>query len=849
MKLLHNFSLRNSLLKSFILSVFILSTTFIKSQLFINEVMPSNVSVRIDDLYDFPDSWIELYNSGTETINIKGYSFTDKSSDITKWTVPVNCFISPKGYKLIYFDKENIGLHANFRLDINGGTISMYSPDRKLVDKFSYTKEAYNTSFARVPDGGQNTGPVTIASPLISNNNKVIAKERCEKPVINIEGNFFSSSVRIKVTCSTPGAVVRYSSTGEEPFLLSARFPEAGLEVKTNKVYKFKAFASDKLASETTVKSFFIDSRVIDLPIVSLSVDKAHLTNDSIGIYVIGTNGIIDNCTNDPRNYNQPWRRPANIEIFESSHVESSIINQTCELRIAGGCSRNFPQKSLILYSNKRFGNKNFKYQFFQDKPGIDIKSFMIRNTGNDFYHARLRDPFIQSVVAKNIDIDYQAYAPAVLFINGEYYGIQNLRERSNEDYVLSNYGYEEEDIDLMSLEVSDIITSVGDNKAYNDLIKYADENDISIDENYQNLTSKIDVEEYVNYMFTEIFSGNRDWPGNNCKLWRPRTVDGKWRWILMDTDFGFGYENLSTTHNTLLYALGELPSDTWMNPQWSTILFKNLMQNDKFKELFINRAVVSMGDYYQEENIRHISDSLVSKIIDEADFHASRWWTPKRDEWLSKVEFMTYWPVRRKPRMFGFIKDKYNLQSPKPVIINTNLPQGNRKAIELNDFVLSQHEFNGELFPDYDINLKALDVDGYEFDYWKINKIYNSNSTTSISRNPVVSYKFTESINGYEVMAMYKEKEILSLIPVESKNNFSVKLLSDKVMINYDNNISTSLDISLYSLDGILIAQKKIEEKDTSFRIYLDYLRSSERVFILKCKTDTDSYSFKLLK
>ena len=118
---------------------------------------------------------------------------------------------------------------------------------------------------------------------------------------------------------------------------------------------------------------------------------------------------------------------------------------------------------------------------------------------------------------------------------------------------MLSNYGYEEEDIDLMSLEVSDIITSVGDNKAYNDLIKYADENDISIDENYQNLTSKIDVEEYVNYMFTEIFSGNRDWPGNNCKFWRPRTVDGKWRWILMDTDFGFGYENLSTTHNTLL--------------------------------------------------------------------------------------------------------------------------------------------------------------------------------------------------------------------------------------------------------------------------------------------------------
>ena len=110
MKLLHNFSLRNSLLKSFILSVFILSTTVIKSQLFINEVMPSNVSVRIDDLYDFPDSWIELYNSGTETINIKGYSFTDKSSDITKWTVPINCFISPKGYKLIYFDKENIGM-------------------------------------------------------------------------------------------------------------------------------------------------------------------------------------------------------------------------------------------------------------------------------------------------------------------------------------------------------------------------------------------------------------------------------------------------------------------------------------------------------------------------------------------------------------------------------------------------------------------------------------------------------------------------------------------------------------------------------------------------------------------
>ena len=159
--------------------------------------MPSNITILMDDIYEYPDSWVELYNAGDEDVDIYDYSFSDDSKTIKKWVLKEHVVIPAKGYKLLYFDKEGYGLHASFRLDIGGATLSMYDPSGVLVNKFKYKKDIFNTSFGRVPDGGSEIFTLTEATPGNTNNNTETATERCASPEISFDGNFYSGLIKI----------------------------------------------------------------------------------------------------------------------------------------------------------------------------------------------------------------------------------------------------------------------------------------------------------------------------------------------------------------------------------------------------------------------------------------------------------------------------------------------------------------------------------------------------------------------------------------------------------------------------------------------------------------------------
>ena len=91
-------------------------------------------------------------------------------------------------------------------------------------------------------------------------------------------------------------------------------------------------------------------------------------------------------------------------------------------------------------------------------------------------------------------------------------------------------------------------------------------------------LKGEIDIENFIIYQVAQIYFDNTDWPGNNIKFWRPE--NGKWKWILYDTDFGFGiWGNNNYQNNTLSFAL-QSNGPGWPNPPWSTLLFRRLVQN-----------------------------------------------------------------------------------------------------------------------------------------------------------------------------------------------------------------------------------------------------------------------------
>ena len=276
------------------------------------------------------------------------------------------------------------------------------------------------------------------------------------------------------------------------------------------------------------------------MPVISLVTDPKYLYDEQTGIYVDGA------YQSDKKNYEFNWQRPANFEFFEEMN-QPSVLNQLTGMRSAGGASRQWQRKSLAIKAHKRFGQKHFNYEFFPDqRPGVtNYKSILLRNSGNDFNGLYLRDPIVQRTMASHADLDWQAWRPAIVYINGEYTGILNIRERSNADNVYTHYNGLE-DIDMFE---GLLTIKEGTMENYSKFKVFYSEEGHTMEEYSQ----WMDCEEFANLMMANIYFDNADFSGGNMVLWRPRAVGGRWRWIAKDMDYTLGYV-YNADYNTLAW-------------------------------------------------------------------------------------------------------------------------------------------------------------------------------------------------------------------------------------------------------------------------------------------------------
>ena len=248
----------------------------------------------------------------------------------------------------------------------------------------------------------------------------------------------------------------------------------------------------------------------------------------------------------------------------------------------------------------------------------------MLRNSGNDFNRLQMQDAMMQTLIMGEMDIDYMAYSPAVLYLNGAYWGVQNIREKSSADYLYSNYGLDADSVDL--LESSPIRwLEEGDNSGYTSILNFLNSNNLTTTQNYSYVTSRIDMESYIDYQIAQIYFVNLDWPGNNIKYWKSKTPGSKWRWLLYDTDFGFGLYT-SPDHNTLTFA-AEVQGPDWPNPPWSTLLCASFSgTQNSGKDLSINSTFYLF--HLDPIRVNAIIDSLSGIIATEMSpmTFSSRW-------------------------------------------------------------------------------------------------------------------------------------------------------------------------------------------------------------------------------
>lgn len=714
-----------------IISLFYWQTS--NGQLVINELMQSNIDCIMDDLNEFPDSWVELYNAGSTDVNLQYYSLgiTDKSEEA--WKLPYQ-IVGANQHVLIYCDKEAKNLHTSFRLESGKGCSVYLFQGTSIADKVENLKKqpAPNIAYGRKKDGADEWGYQLTPSPRAANTGEICDHDHIlGEPVFSEKGRVINGTKAFNLQLSLPdgspeGTEIHYTTNGTEPTIYSTRYI-SDISITQSTVIRAKLFCKGWLSPQSSVQSYIFHDRSLTIPIISIVTDDKYLNDSKIGIFV-------NNKTHE-KSKQVDWRRPINFELFDEEGKPSQI-NQLCETRITGAWSREASRQSMAVYCHKRFGKKNMEYEFFPDQcPGLtNYKSIVLRNSGNDRDYIYMRDAVCQRSMAEHADIDWQAWRPSVVYINGNYWGILNIRERANVNNIITHYDGLE-DIDL--IENGELKEGTLDNylafKAF-----YTNHNHTLAE--YAEL---MDWEEYIRITAMNLYFNNLDYPGNNNVMWRPRAEGGKWRWIAKDLDYTMGLyggnAGSSGGYNHQIIAQWYNPDD-WNLHQganfsitWdATRLFRRMMEDADFAREFIDRFSIYMGDFLNEGGIRKIWDPMYNMIRGEWKRHRDTvydnpWW-PNYDDELGNAR---RWVSLRTAEMYKQLGKQFDLGSPITLTINKSVEEAESLDIVFNDVPLTQGTFQGKFFANRTVTLKGSAPDGRYIAGWEIMTNSSSGSET----------------------------------------------------------------------------------------------------------------------
>ena len=590
--------------------------TMAQGKIVINELMQSNVDFLMVD-HDFPDSWVELYNGSDQALQIDGYRIGPSNVFNNSFRLSSSVtLIEPGGHLILYCDKTTgTPFHYNFNLESDKGVLYLFNNKGIVIDSVFYKKmPSPNIAWGRITDGCDEWQYELTPTPGEANIS-IGSSEVLPAPLFSSEGHLMTNgpeTIFISMPEDVPDDTRIYLTLdGSEPTWESNNDTHFTIDVNESMVIRAKLLSSLALPTRSTTHSYIFHPRETKLPIICIATDDTFLNSSEEGIFSADSTDGVPNYTYD-------WRRPANFEYFNTENG-MTVFNQCGEMAIGGGGSRKKPQKSIKCYAKKRFGKKNFNGSFWRDKPDVTkVKSFMLRNGGQNCKLARINDAAVQKFFGTNLtEIDWQAYEPAIVYINGKYKGVFGLRERSNEDYVTSNRGYDEEDIEMATAQ-NYRKGNMKSTPLFNDFYRLYHGDNVT----YNEITHALNEENFLNVFIAECYSSNTDYPHNNIAMWRLIADSSQWSWILKDLDYIYKYD---ASFDMFKYMLGtdnaedqeyELSNRETTVP--SRYLYEKMVSFPAFRNRFIATYATYLGDFLRPGICIPIIQQMDNEILEE---------------------------------------------------------------------------------------------------------------------------------------------------------------------------------------------------------------------------------------
>ena len=652
-----------------------------------------------------------LLNNGENVLSIQVHNISNTSSDLSlipylsaSYLGSSEDGVSPPDILAL----ENPSLHTNFKLSSKGESLTLLDSSGNKVDSLDVIGLTTDKSIGRsLADGS--VVFFAVPSPAAENTEEEFTGISVSDIIFSHNGGQFNEQ-SVRLSGAKQGEEIRYTLDATVPNAQSPRYSSA-ISISDDTVIRARVFQDNYIPSRTASRTY-ITSNTHSLPIVTLVTEPDNLFDEQEGIYVYGPEqNYEDALPFFGANFWQDWERDVHFSFYESTGELGVALD--AGIKIFGAWSRANNQRSMSIFARGRYGFSKLKYPLFPSLAYDSFESIVLRNGGNDWTKSNMRDVMMTSLMDGS-GLETQAYRPVAVYLNGEYWGFYNIREKINEHFLDDKIDVDKSEINILEFN-GDVVQ--GSNDSYNAIIAYITNNSLAIQDNYEYVASQIDIDNLITYQIAQIYSDNQDWPGNNAKFWN--SPETKWRWILFDTDFAFGpWDSSAYNNDTLSFALSE-DGPGWPNPPWSTFLVRKLLENTQFRNQFINQFADEFNGRFKTDKVREHIDAIANSMEPEMEKHFERWGEGKTVfVWQSELDVLRSFGRNRQSFLKSYIRNYFGISGMYQLSIAINNSAAG--SVKLNSLQLTSANWQGEYFNNIPVTLTAVPNEGYVFSHWQ---------------------------------------------------------------------------------------------------------------------------------
>jgi hypothetical protein len=699
-----------------IITVWIFSMAGAQAQVVINEFSAANWEEDADNYGEFED-WIELYNAGATDVDLSGYFLSDRETNPDKWEIPAGTVIEAGGFLRFWCsgrdEVSGSNYHTNFKLTqtVLDEDVVFTDPDGVTIIDINYITEPNQTdnSWGRFPDGAADWKIFTNPTPNSSNSTTTYGAYAVKPDMEPNSGNY-TGSVTITITSPQPDVTIRYTTDGAWPTAGSPEYT-GPIVIDETTVMRTVAFHpdGDTLDSWCSTNTYFIDETTT-VPVISIAGEQVDDLLDGNG-----------------------WLRPiGSFELFDS---EFNLVDEAIgDFNEHGNDSWAYDQRGFDYIVRDQFGYDN---DIDTDSPAeqywsdvTDRKGYqrwILKAGANDNYPesggAHIRDAYVHHLSQLgDLELDERSTFFCILFLNGEYWGVYDAREKvDDDDYTDYYYNQDEYEIDFIKCW-GGTWAEYGTMADWDPFVNFVTTNDMTDPANYAYVTDNLNVLSLIDYMQINTVSVCKDWLNWNTAWWRGYDPDGgatTWRYILWDNDATFGhYVNYTGIPDDSPDADPCDPFDLYVDPNGHVDMVNALLENEDFFALYVNRFADMNATTYSCETMLGVLDSMMNVIEPEMDRHVDKWggsysgWMSNYDELYEFIEERcAYLEVEG-------MEDCFDTPA-YPITIFIE-PAGSDNDVQVNTILPASFPFSATYFGGVDFGLTALPGPGYVFSHWE---------------------------------------------------------------------------------------------------------------------------------